>query len=210
MFTRRSSQSGAEGASLVARAAWAFVTPALVLLVYVLGKPARGSVARSAPQRLRRRTARVARLPGSPAPLRRRYTGRWPPNTRFCPCRCWGTGTSVRAARGRRAQAALTRTYASLAAPVLSSPRAVARDSPSAVPPLPVLSGAVPSAPGPFKPEDYVLSPTLVRVRVPRPLAKRSAPAEAARTCSRLRNSASPYRTSYLSRGLTTTTSTLS
>ena len=47
MFSRRGSQSGAEGASLVARAAWAFVTPALVLLIYVLGKPARG-VARGA------------------------------------------------------------------------------------------------------------------------------------------------------------------
>ena len=32
---------------MVARAAWAFVTPALVLLIYVLGKPARG-VARGA------------------------------------------------------------------------------------------------------------------------------------------------------------------
>jgi len=42
MFARRGSQSGgAEGASLVARAAWAFVTPALVLLIYVLGKPVR-------------------------------------------------------------------------------------------------------------------------------------------------------------------------
>ena len=57
MFSRRSSQSGAEGASLVARAAWAFVTPALVLLVYVLGKPARGGAACSAPQRLRRPAA---------------------------------------------------------------------------------------------------------------------------------------------------------
>ncbi len=43
MFRRRGSPGadGAEGASLVARAAWAFVTPALVLLIYVLGKPVR-------------------------------------------------------------------------------------------------------------------------------------------------------------------------
>ena len=187
MFSRRSSQSGAEGASLVARAAWAFVTPALVLLIYVLGKPARGDAARTAPQRLRRRAARLARLPDSPAPRFRRYTGRWPPNTRSCRCRCWGTRTSVRAARRRRAHAACTHTHASFAAPVLSSPRAAARDAPSAVPPLPVLSGAVPSAPGPFKAEDYVLSPALVRVRFPSPFDKRSAPAEAApRTRTRL------------------------
>ena len=136
--------------------------------------------ARSAPQRLRRRASRLARRPDSPVPLHRRYTGLWPPNTRSCLCRCWGTRTSVRAARRRRAHAARTRTHASFTAPVLSSPRAAARDAPSAVLPLPVFSGAVASAPGPFKAEDYVLSPALVRVRFSSPFAMRSAPAEAA------------------------------
>ena len=118
--------------------------------------------------------------------------------------------TLVRAARCRRAQAALTQTHASLAAPMLSSPLMAARDPPSAVPPLPVLSDAVSSAPGPFKPEDYVLSPALVRVRLPARSTSAAHRLRLPRTCFRRCNSALPYRTSYLSRGPTTTTLTLS
>lgn len=62
MFRRRGSPGadGAEGASLVARAAWAFVTPALVLLIYVLGKPVRADAAAG---RLRTRCASLTRAP---------------------------------------------------------------------------------------------------------------------------------------------------
>ena len=64
----------------------------------------------------------------------------------------------------------LTRPPASPTAPVLSSPRVSALDAPGAssldAPDASAgqVASPVPSAPGPFKQEDYVLSPALVRV----------------------------------------------
>lgn len=73
----------------------------------------------------------------------------------------------MRSARGAGVRrAALTRARTSPAAPVLSSPRTSALDAPEASLALQVVSDAVPSAPGPFKVEDYVLTPALVRVRL--------------------------------------------
>ena len=151
----------------MARAAWAFVTPALVLLIYVLGKPVRSRhlcaprAATPAPACYAGDTQLTRVHPLLPDILVAR--------SQVLVLACPGAGARAPGcvlARRRHARAALTHSRSLRAASGLSSPRVTARDAPSALSALHVSSDAVPSEPGPFKPEDYVLSPALVRVRL--------------------------------------------